>query len=346
MRFAFYTDMHHAGQSPARRKDYYPEAVERKHRFIYKDAQERGADFFLFGGDMNEYHTVAYSVVNRQFEIMREMRKVDEYAIIGNHDVVGNNSDRVGFVPISTLYSSGFLKRLHPEEPTIIEQGGIRVAIFGRDIHKDMDNLRPEDYYVKRPDGVDFVILVAHGWLREKEMNIEGVRHTTFAQVVATGTEADIILTGHDHKGHPTADKTVTKVSPVTHKPILFVNPGSPVRIKAAEYEMERQVGYMMFDLGAGTFSHKFVVFPDFIARPAEEVLDREALLKDLERAEERAQMERQYENFSLSSLSPKDVIIEIAAEENISSGAREDLITRIEDEEIKAAQKALTYTT
>lgn len=339
MRFGFYTDIHYSGKGPKRRKDDYPKAVERKHRHIYRDGQMECVEFFVSAGDINEYHTVANSVLNRQFTVMREERSVPEYGILGNHDVLGNNSERVDLVSVSTLYSSGFITRLSKTEPTRIEgEDGTILALFGVDIHKDMDNLRPEDYYVEKPYWADYTILVAHGMVRERAIDLPYVRQTTFSQIVETGTQADLILTGHDHNGYGIIKKTRTDGGTV-----IFHNPGSPVRIKASEAEMERTVGYSLIDLTKEGIKITFMPFPSDIALPAEEVLDRETLLEEIRLAENRVAVQNKFENFSISSISLKDVIIEIATSDNISEGAKIDLVRRLEDEELKLAQRELT---
>lgn len=339
MKIAFYTDMHWSGNWPKRRKDNFTETVERKHKFIYKDAEYRGCDIVLNAGDINETPIVANSIINRQLNILRE-KSIEEFGIYGNHDVIGNNAEKAEQVSASILFSSGLMEKLSKDEPTVVTRGDINIMIYGIDVHKDMDNLRPEDYYVKKPDWIDFCILVAHGWLTDREINIEGLKHTTFDSVLKTGTEADIIYTGHYHPGHGTVMKFKEN-----GKPILFHNPGSAVRIKASKGEMERQVGYSITTLEKGEEPKiEFIPFPELIARPAAEVLDRESLEADIAQQEKIEFIEHKYSDILIKATSPREVIMEIAKESKISEHSKQDLIRRIDEANQELENDKLSY--
>ena len=326
IKLGFYTDIHHSGNSPSRRKDNYPEAVRRKHRYIYKDGEERGVDLWLNGGDVNESPLVERSIINEQFDIMSK-RKAPEYAIYGNHDVIGNNVEKAHQVSTSLLYNAGFLKLLNEKEPVRFGQNGITLAIYGVNIHKDMDNLRPEDYYVKKPEWADWCILVAHGWLTEHDKKLEGLHHTTFQAVLDTGTEADVIYTGHYHPGHGTVIK-----EKANGKELVFHNPGSPVRMKALMSELTRKVGYSITVFTKHAMAIEFIEFPEDIARPGEEILDRESLEREIAKAKEREQIQFKFADTQIRGKSPKEVILRISEEKKLSKKGREDLIGRVEN--------------
>lgn len=338
LKFGFYTDIHWAGKSPIRRLDDYLVAVERKHKYIYERAEQEGCTFMVSGGDINETPLIANSIVNRQIEVMKG-KNIPEYAIYGNHDVIGNNAEKAEQVSASILFTAGYLKHIGNKEPVRIEEDGVTIALFGIDVHKDMDNLRPRDYYVKKPEWADFCILVAHGWLTEKEISIEGLHHTTFSDVVDTGTEADLILTGHFHPGYPTK-----RLMRMDGKTITFHSPGSPVRVKATTGEMSRKVGFSIIHVSKGGIDVEFVEFPPGIARPAEEILDRASLEEEARRAEVKEQIQARYDGINFTATSPKTLVMEIAAKSGLPKEALDDLSKRIEDAEMNEAIKSQTY--
>lgn len=344
IKLAFYTDIHHSGTGPKRRMDNYPEAVARKHTFIYTDGIERGADLFVNAGDMNETSFVANSVIARQYEIMRSRQSVPEYGILGNHDVIGNNAEKMDQVSAGLLFASGAINKLSMT-PTRFEKNGIVLAIYGLDIHKDMDNLRPEDYYVEKPDWCDFCILVAHGWQTEtdKGMQDHGIKTTTFKAVLETGTQADVIYSGHFHPGY----ETMVKYKPDGSR-LMFVNPGSPVRMKALKSEMARKVGYSIttFYPERHFFEENFYAFPEHIALPGEQVLNREALEEDIRKEELKVSIDAKYSDMSISSVSARDVIMEIARAENVPQDVKDDLAKRLDVIEERKEQEKLSYTT
>ena len=329
IKLGFYTDPHHSGRTPRRRKDNYPETVQRKHKYIYSDGIKRGCDLFMNGGDINESPLMTNTVTNDQIEVFKTRGDIPEFGIYGNHDVIGNNSEKANQFDASILFNVGFLTHLKKDEPTRFELNDITLAIYGVDVHKDMDNLRPEDYYCKKPDWADWCLLVAHGWLTERDLKLEGVAHTTFQDVVNTGTEADIIYTGHYHPGHGTVQKQRLD-SPATSV-IMFHNPGSPVRMKARKSELTRKVGYSITTFTKSAARIEFIEFPSDIALPGEEVLDRETLEEDIRRASQKENITMKYSDVVLKSTSPKNVIMEIATEKKLSKEGREDLSDRIE---------------
>ena len=112
---------------------------------------------------------------------------------------------------------------------------------------------------------------MAHGMLLDHKPPFD-----RYSDLYKVGTTANIVFTGHDHMGYGIYNRKADDV--------LFINPGSLLRISASVGEMERKPRVAI--LSVDTLSRKWEA--DFInlecARPGEEVLDRSAIEENKER--------------------------------------------------------------
>ena len=110
-------------------------------------------------------------------------------------------------------------------------------------------------------------IRVVHGMLLDHDLPYEA-RYTNLYNLE---TNADIILSGHDHCGYGVIKR---------QDGILFVNPGALMRLTASEAEMNRTVQVAIIDTETRTAE----LVPLTTAKPAVEVIDRSKLDEKKER--------------------------------------------------------------
>jgi DNA repair protein SbcD/Mre11 len=277
MRLVYFTDPHIKGVNPESRLDHFPTTILKKLEWVGKYAEEIKAEAVICGGDFFDTPSVAPSVVSETIKVLNEW-KVPLYGVLGNHDVIGYNPETWWKVPIGILVNAEYYNRLYGSGPLMIGDA----LITGVDAHYKLDQGDIADYTKINHDGTGVKIHIVHGFLVEKPCIFS---HTLIESVL--DTEADIVLTGHDHCGFG--------VKKINGK--IFCNPGALGRVTAGVGDVNRDVNIVVIDTEA--MEVILVKVPDDIARPSDEVLDRKKLLQEKENAEHRAEFTERLSGFS-----------------------------------------------
>ena len=192
----------------------------------------------------------------------------------------------------------------HIRVRTWVEPLGENTALKLQPYEHDVDVDR-ETYYNTVSSPAHTKILVIHSMLLDHNLPYEA-RYTNLYSVE---TNADIILSGHDHVGYGVIKRKDGKV---------FCNPGALMRLSASHAEMERTVQVAIID----TETREIELVPLQTAKPAEEVLDRSGIEANQERqyAMEEFAAVIQSKTGERITLNVPEIIERIAKEEGVAA--------------------------
>ncbi len=258
MKLLFIGDIHSRPTNPRNRKDNYAEALRAKLLECWEIAKTYDVAAVIQPGDI--FHTPETTIRNL-LDMVDILKKcpVTFYTTPGNHDLFGYSLESF---PRTSLHLLDLLcDNVHVSLDKFPAYGLDAIVDF-RPYVPDIDSNR-EHYQIKKA----LKILVIHGMLLDHNLPYEA-RYTNLYHLE---TNADIILSGHDHIGYGVIKRKDSK---------LFVNPGALMRLTASEAEMRRPVQVAVIDTETRTAE----LVPLKTARPAEEVLDRSKLEAKQER--------------------------------------------------------------
>lgn len=264
-KFLFMTDTHARTNNPVSRKDDFSETILKKIGWCINYANEIGA-FILHGGDWVNRPDTSPAYVSKMCKILGDA-SLPIYGIIGNHDIYGYNKETFYRTPLHIANVCGAFSII--DEETSLKMGNVYIS--GAHSSGLIDkNGRTAEYYTPRrlvPKVHDEIrIHVVHGFLTDHDWP-DGVPYTKIDDVL--DTDADILLTGHEHCGYGILYKNDT----------CFCNPGALGRVSAAVGDVNRNVQVAVIEVDDdGKFTINMVPLPDDIARPSDEVLDRDRL--------------------------------------------------------------------
>lgn len=272
MKYLVVGDWHLRGNNPRNRIDDYPAAAREKLREVFKIAVDQGVTAILQPGDIFDRPEVGIAVLLDYATILRES-PVDIYCTLGNHDIYGYNTD--SYYRTSLRLLEMLVPQLHVlksgDEVTHKGEGGKYVAITATPYSRLMD----VDGYGYGPDikmAYDIVnIHIAHGMLLDHKPPFD-----RYSDLYKVETTAQIVISGHDHLGYGIYHRKADDV--------LFINPGSLLRMSASVNEMERipRVSILSVDTTLRTWEASFINLE--CAKPGDEVLDRSAIEEAKER--------------------------------------------------------------
>lgn len=263
MRSFLYTgDWHLRGTNPRNRIDDYRAAVKAKLAEVFQLAIGHHVEAILIPGDVLDSPEISLGVLFDYLEVLRNV-PVDIYTTIGNHDVYGYNLETYWRTSLRLLEM--LVPRFHVMyKPT-------DTLIYGKEVQITFEpysaNMDINQYgYSPQGDAADFPgtkIHIAHGMLLDHTPPFD--RYTLLDNVP---TQADVILTGHDHVGYGIRKRLDGKI---------FCNPGALPRISASRTEMARKIQAALITVEPGR-STEIQLIPLSCAKPGEEVLDRSAI--------------------------------------------------------------------
>lgn len=313
MRFLFFTDTHIRGNSPANRKDNFPDTLEAKLKEIVDIIEQEDIDYALCGGDIFDSPMPSIPVVTRYVRILKDMG-VPIYAVAGNHDMYGHNPDTLDRTMIGFLNSIGLINLVRPGQKVMLDEGGTRVQITGQEFTYSLDDGSGEGYIVRDKEA-DVAIHMVHGFLTDIRM-FEGARFTTTDRIM--DTKADITLAGHNHAGF----------KDVTDGGRYIINPGGLARVTNHLSEMGRMPQVVIIELGSGITIRKRILKT---AKRGEEVLDRSALEATRLHREKLEEFARGIRSSGMGlAVNIKDIINEIAKNQEIDGAVKEEALRRI----------------
>ena len=304
LKFLYTTDPHVRATSPTARLDDFPTTILNKIEYWIQLGKELDVDGYLNGGDWLDRPDVPYSTLRN---LLKVLRKADKpiYSVGGNHEEYGMNPDTFSRTAFGILEGSGLIEMLS-ENPIRITKGGASISLTGCHAHYDLDKgERTIDYTDVKGIPSDVRLHIVHGFLA-KEKKLEEIPHTIIDDVL--DTNADIILTGHDHSGFGVIKKNNK----------LFCNPGALARVSAAvgDVNLEVKVALITID-DDNSFDIRLIPLPVDIARPANEVLDRDKLVQDKKHKEQLAGFVKTVSNSEIISSFDVYCVLDSIAKEN-----------------------------
>jgi DNA repair exonuclease SbcCD nuclease subunit len=328
MRFVYYTDPHIRGTNPKSRKDFFPDTIFEKIDEVYDVAQRIGATAVLCGGDLFDIPDLAPSIIRKA--IMHIHKPIPTYAVVGNHEEYGQNPGTVERTMYGIVEGSGAIRRLSLDNPVILNEGNLSVALTGADSTFDIDkDGRIAEYMPQKPEGADVLIHIVHGFLADHKW-MEEIPHTLIDSIMQT--QADLVLSGHEHGGYGIIRKVIN--NEVTK---IFCNPGALGRISASLAEMERMPQIAIIDIGQDKQIH-IELRALRCARPSDEVLDREKLEREIEQKKNIQNFINQLAGFNVENLDIYHVVDKIADEFKLPEEIRKEAKGRLQQAEEQIA--------
>lgn len=325
MRFLKVGDLHIRGANPRNRKDSYKDALRNKIQDIHQLAKQNAVEAILCMGDIYDKPEVSTGVLLEFADLLSES-PVPWYTTPGNHDLYSYN------LATYNRTSLALLERLVPQFHVIrdpstpqyfVGDDGVEVSVtfmpFTARIDKDGYGYSSEAANV--PSDA-FKIHVAHGMLLDHVPPFD-----RFTLVQDVQTNADLVLTGHDHTGYGVYRRADGKV---------FVNAGSITRLSASVAEIERPIQVGLIEVFPGKRCD-IQLLPLPSAKEGHEVLDRSRI---------EAEKKRQYamEGFA-AAIQTSDgatvvdiegVMSQIANQENIKPDIVKKALSKIQDARLR----------
>ena len=275
MKLIYTGDWHLRGTNPRNRIGSYVDAAKAKIREVFAIAAEVDAVAILVPGDIFDAPQVADSVKSMYADLLQES-PVPIYTTPGNHDLSGYNID---------TYDNGSLKILSRMVPLLDvetdcstckvikdEDSGVIALVtftpYSGKVDRDGYGYSPDTLFYKESDYLR--IHVAHGMALD---HIPPFDRFTLLQDIKT--DADLVLTGHDHTGYGVYKRADGKV---------FCNPGALLRSAASMSELERPIQIAVIDIRAKD-DFDITLVPLKSAKVGSEVLDRSGIEADKKRS-------------------------------------------------------------
>ena len=255
----FVGDLHYSGVNPENYISDYKEDFKTQMQEVYELARKHEVEAILTPGDIFNSHTVSNSTLLELAEILQESH-VKWYTIIGNHDIVGYNTDSYSRSSLRLL--SMLTDKIKVITNDLGHGSTDDVVITGTNYSNLMD-VEGYGYSNNFTNGTFsvFNIHLSHGMLLDHVPPFE--RYTLIKDVQTT---ANLVLCGHDHTGFGVVTRSDGK---------MFCNPGAFMRQKASENELNRTVQVALITVG---FENTVELIHLQSAKPGHEVLSRKAL--------------------------------------------------------------------
>jgi exonuclease SbcD len=237
--------------------------------------------------------------------------------VSGNHDLPAGNKAALERTPFGLLKKLGIFEDLE-EDDYEYDSGNLDLIVTGCgfDFKTDTED-GAYQFEAGEPSQNTVYVHVVHSMLMAASPTFP-MRHTLINQVE---TDADIIISGHYHEGFGIIRRKDGK---------LFINPGALCRLSASKAEMERAVQVALLTIRSKTdFDAELI--PLLSAQPAEEVLDREAIV---EKVEHENWLDSFFESLDkegeVKFLGVREIVDSIASREKILPVVKEETLKRI----------------
>jgi DNA repair exonuclease SbcCD nuclease subunit len=326
LKFLYSTDFHVRASSPAARLDDFHITILKKIEYWLRKGEELEVDGYLNGGDWLDRPDVPYSTLRKLLKILKTAKK-PIYSVGGNHEEYGMNPETFERTAFGILEGSGVINMLSPTERTTVSDKNCDtvVSLSGCHAYFDLDKgERVLDYTdVPQPVTPDATkIHIVHGFL-SKEKRLEDIPHTLIEDVL--DTNADIVLTGHDHQGFGVIKKNGR----------IFCNPGALARVSAAVGDVNLEVKFALITIDGNKMDIELIPLPIDIARPANEVLDRTKLVQEKKHKEQLGNFVQKMSKAEvITSFNVYNVLNALAKEENLEDNIVTSVRTQLEKAE------------
>lgn len=323
MKLVYLGDVHIRGKNPRNRTDDYKEALKTKLREIFKIAEFNKAEAILCAGDIFDRPEVTNSVLLEFAEVFME-NKIPFYTTAGNHDVYSYNLDTYWRTSLRVLewLVPNFTVINDPKENLILNGVAISFQPYTHDIDRNGYGYSPGN-----PVKDCFKIHVAHGMLLDHDPKV----FDRYTYVGTVNTEADLVLSGHDHLGFGVYERADGKV---------FMNCGAICRLSASEAEVARSIQVALITVEDGKLA-PIELIDLRSAQPGKDILDRSQIEANAKRqyAMEEFAALIQAEDGSTSAVDLESIIREIATKEGYAPHVVQLALDKIQEkkEEIPA---------
>jgi exonuclease SbcD len=274
IRFLVTGDWHLKGTNPRNRVGSYKQAAFDKLREVFALAKEYGCQAIIQPGDVWDSPEVSDGVKDEYADLLEEA-PCQILAASGNHDIYGYNLDtykRTSLRAIERMVALLEVNRGHgfgisglPAVDITFQPFTGRVDVDGWGYAYEWpENNRSVDY-----SGVTHIHVV-HGMLLDHTPPFD-----KFTLLEDAKTNADIVITGHDHTGYGIYKRA---------DGVTFINPGALLRSAASMSEIERPIQVALIEI-RGKGDYDVWLLPVTCAKPGNEVLDRSKIEADQKRA-------------------------------------------------------------
>lgn len=321
MKFLFITDTHGRTNNPASRKDDFPATILKKLKWCIAEANSDDA-YILHGGDWVNRPDTAATFVAKMSNILEDAKK-PIYGVLGNHDIYGYNPLSFQRTPLSIVNACKCINIIPDNEAVLIEENGINVYVSGASSTFLLDHDgRTDEYFTPRRDiptaANEVRVHIVHGFLTNKDWP-DTVAYTKINDIL--DTDADIILTGHEHMGYGIIYKNDR----------IFCNPGALGRVSASVGDINRDVNVAKISIdknssGLPEIKIDLKKLPPNIALPADEVLDREKIEVEKRTAQQMESFTEQINQIQLDepTIAPGQAVEQLKS--ILDNGAFEDV--------------------
>lgn len=194
--------------------------------------QQHNVKILLFQGDVFNRIQVSYEALNLFANILMNFKNsnIQIYSIIGNHDMLRNDTALMKKTPLQLLFNLGIIEHIHLKNKLELN------------IKNEFDNIKkilitPVDY-VEYPPKADenytINILVAHMFYNKSDL-VSDAKHNLKTNDIKN-LNYDFIFLGHDHEEYPPE---------IINKTILY-RQGAVIRGTSHNYNFERKPCFLI----------------------------------------------------------------------------------------------------
>lgn len=323
MKILYFTDTHIRGNTPKNRKDVFIDTLEMKFKELVAISKKLDVDYIIHGGDLFDRPDVSISIVSRFAKIIAEF-EVPIYMISGNHDIYGHNPETLSRTMLGLLNVLGLVEIINGKS-VILEKDDVKVELSGQPYVYDIDLAENRDYYILKDKSkdADYSIHMVHGMLLDKPF-IKGIPYTLIDDI--KGTQADITLSGHYHRGFKTVKTEDDK---------YFINPGSLVRITNSLLEIKRKPKIVLLDID------KEIKVENIYLKTAlsgEEVLDRKQIENSQFKNERMLQFKETINaTMDFEKMDINEVLLQVSHSEAVEDKVIQEALKRIASIQMKS---------
>jgi DNA repair exonuclease SbcCD nuclease subunit len=280
------TDPHFSGTSPRAYIGSYKNNCLAILAECAELAQQHQCHAVLIPGDLTNSHIMSTPVLREFVEALKKF-PCPVLTVAGNHDRETTNLEDLKESPYGLLRAAGVIQDVH-EKPFVSLNYSFAVTGYPYDENTDIDIDQYSQYVIPKKLG-RVTIHLTHGMLLPeppwwaKDNHESKMRFTTFEQMAQLPLP-DIICNGHYHGGHE-----ATYLS--SHGNVaLIVNYGAVCRLSRSLEEIKRvlRVGLITIE-EPGRYKAEPIILKS--QRPGHECLDREELVRELERQKNKEKM-------------------------------------------------------
>ena len=193
-RFIVTGDWHLRTTNPVKRVDDYFETNLKKLGQVYQIAKDKQADGIIVPGDL--FHSPVINNKTLQFVYLMKTFGIPTYAVVGNHDVYSHNIDTLKDTALGLLVELGLVILVN--ETGIQPKGLTGINISGVHYYNGIDKDKSVYYKsILNTKHEEINIHIVHGMLVNDYVPFDHVSVNDIKD-----TDADVLITGHDHLGY------------------------------------------------------------------------------------------------------------------------------------------------